>query len=141
MLIFTVENIQGYDIEEYLGYVSETVTLGINDIRESFQIADILGGESSTYREKFDKAKEILEHDLKTKAKNMQGNGIIGLRINYQEILAKGKSSILISGTGTVVKFKENEKILKHIEEEKKGEREKYEKLGILNWLEKNKKI
>lgn len=36
MLIFTVENIQGYDIEEYLGYVSETVTLGINDIRESF---------------------------------------------------------------------------------------------------------
>lgn len=71
----------------------------------------------------------------------MQGNGIIGLRINYQEILAKGKSSILISGTGTVVKFKENEKILKHIEEEKKGEREKYEKLGILNWLEKNKKI
>ena len=31
MLMFTTETISGYEIEEYLGYVSETVTLGLND--------------------------------------------------------------------------------------------------------------
>lgn len=130
MLIFTVENIIGYEIEEYLGYVSETVTLGINEFREFFQVADFLGGESSTYYAKFDKAKEILNHRLETKAKAMNGNGIVGLRVHYQEILGKNKSSILISGTGTVVRFKENEKIIKENEREKQKEKSK-----IFSWL------
>ncbi|MEJ6467090.1 heavy metal-binding domain-containing protein [Fusobacterium ulcerans] len=36
MLITTTENLIGYDIEEYIGYISETVTFGINDFKEFF---------------------------------------------------------------------------------------------------------
>lgn len=46
----TTENIQGYEIIEYLDYISETVTLGINDFKEMFQIADVIGGESTLYK-------------------------------------------------------------------------------------------
>lgn len=144
----TTETILGYEIEEYLGYISETVTLGINDFIEFFQISDTFGGESSTYKSKFDEAKDILNSRLKDKAKNIGGNAIIGLRINYNEISGKSKSSILISGTATVVKIKENEKYLKKIEADKQEEErikeeqiKKYEKLGIANWLKKNNKI
>lgn len=148
MLMFTTETIPGYEIEEYLGYVSETVTLGINDFTEFFQISDTFGGESSTYKSKFDEAKEILNRRLKTKTEELGGNAIIGLRINYSEISGKNKSSILISGTATAIKIKENEKYLKNLENEKQQEEKikeeqmkKYEKLGIANWLKKNNKI
>lgn len=109
MLMFTTETISGYEIEEYLGYVSETVTLGLNDFLEFFQIADTFGGESSSYKNKFDEAKNILNKRLEAKVKEMGGNSIIGLRINYSEITGKGKSSLLISGTGTVVKIEMTE--------------------------------
>lgn len=144
----TTETISGYEIEEYLGYISETVTLGINDFVEFFQISDTFGGESSTYKSKFDEAKGILNKRLETRAKEMGGNAIIGLRINYSEISGKNKSSILISGTATAIKIKENEKYLKKMEAEKQEEEKikeeqikKYEKLGIANWLKKNNKI
>ena len=71
MLMFTTETISGYEIEEYLGYVSETVTLGLNDFLEFFQIADTFGGESSSYKNKFDEAKNILNRRLETRAKEM----------------------------------------------------------------------
>ena len=103
MLIITNENLYGYEILKYLGYVSETVTFGINGVVEFFQIADSFGGESSIYRNTFNQAKDILDKRLEMKAREMGGNAIIGLRINYNEITGKNRSSILVSGTGTVV--------------------------------------
>ena len=122
MLIVTTENVLGYEIEEYLGYISETVTLGVNDFAEFFQIFDVFGGESSQYKDKFQQAKEILNKRLEEKTQEIGGNAIIGLRINYQEITGKGKSSLLISGTGTAVKFKMTEKYINKIKEDKERE-------------------
>lgn len=128
MLMFTTETISGYEIEEYLGYVSETVTLGLNDFLEFFQIADTFGGESSSYKNKFDEAKNILNKRLEAKVKEMGGNSIIGLRINYSEITGKGKSSILISGTGTVVKIDLSDEIRSKIIDKELREKEENEK-------------
>ncbi len=113
----TTETISGYEIQEYLGYVSETVTFGINGVVEFFQIADTFGGESSIYKNTFDEAKDILNKRLETRAKEMGGNAVIGLRINYNEITGKGRSSILVSGTGTVVKAEITEEHKKRMQE------------------------
>lgn len=113
----TTETISGYEIQEYLGYVSETVTFGINGVVEFFQIADTFGGESSIYKNTFDEAKDILNKRLEAKAKEMYGNAVIGLRINYNEITGKGRSSILVSGTGTVVKAEITEEHKKRMQE------------------------
>lgn len=113
----TTETISGYEIQEYLGYISETVTFGINGVVEFFQIADTFGGESSIYKNTFDEAKDILNKRLETRANEMGGNAVIGLRINYNEITGKGRSSILVSGTGTVVKAKITEEHKKRMQE------------------------
>ena len=113
----TTETISGYEIQEYLGYISETVTFGINGVVEFFQIADTFGGESSIYKNTFDEAKDILNKRLETRAKEMGGNAVIGLRINYNEIIGKGRSSILVSGTGTVVKAEITEEHKKRMQE------------------------
>lgn len=113
----TTETISGYEIQEYLGYISETVTFGINGVVEFFQIADTFGGESSIYKNTFDEAKDILNKRLETRAKEMGGNAVIGLRINYNEITGKGRSSILVSGTGTVVKAEITEEHKKRMQE------------------------
>lgn len=139
MLMVTTETISGYEIEEYLGYISETVTLGINDFLEFFQIADTFGGESSSYKSKFDEAKSILNRRLEAKAKEIQGNAIIGLRINYTEITGRGKSSILVSGTGTVVKVEMTEehknKLKEKIEIIEKIETENIMQMQICNLI------
>lgn len=139
MLMVTTETISGYEIEEYLGYISETVTLGINDFLEFFQIADTFGGESSSYKSKFDEAKGILNKRLEAKAKEIQGNAIIGLRINYTEITGRGKSSILVSGTGTVVKVEMTEehknKLKEKIEIIEKIETENIMQMQICNLI------
>ncbi len=137
MLMVTTETISGYEIEEYLGYISETVTLGINDFLEFFQISDTFGGESSSYKSKFDEAKGILNKRLEAKAKEIQGNAIIGLRINYTEIAGKGKSSILVSGTGTVVKVEMTEKQKNKLKEKEK----EIEKIALLQEEEKKKEF
>lgn len=113
----TTETISGYEIQEYLGYISETVTFGINGVVEFFQIADTFGGESSIYKNTFDEAKDILNKRLETRANEMGGNAVIGLRINYNEITGKGRSSILVSGTGTVVKAEITEEHKKRMQE------------------------
>ena len=139
MLMVTTETISGYEIEEYLGYISETVTLGINDFLEFFQISDTFGGESSSYKSKLDEAKGILNKRLEAKAKEIQGNAIIGLRINYTEITGRGKSSILVSGTGTVVKAEMTEehknKLKEKIEIIEKTETENIMQMQICNLI------
>lgn len=139
MLMVTTETISGYEIEEYLGYISETVTLGILGLVEMFQIADTFGGESSIYKNKFDEAKNILNKRLEEKAKEMGGNAIIGLRISYDEITGKGKSSLLISGTGTVVKAEMTEehknKLKEKIEIIEKTETENIMQMQICNLI------
>lgn len=134
MLMVTTETISGYEIEEYLGYISETVTLGINDFLEFFQISDTFGGESSIYKNKFNEAKNILNKRLEDKAKEMGGNAIIGLRISYDEITGKGKSSLLLSGTGTVVKLDlPIELKQKNIDKELKEKEENAKKLSEIS--------
>lgn len=120
MLITTTENLIGYDIEEYICYISETVTFGINDFKEFFLIADSIGGESSIYRETLEKAKEILNNRLEEKAKSLGANAIIGLRVTYSEMAGRGKSMLLLSGTGTAVAVEIKEEFIEKMEKRKK---------------------
>lgn len=126
-------SIPGYEIQEYIGYVSETVTFGINGFVEFFQVYDALGGESSLYKNTFNKAKKVLSERLEDKAKEMGGNAIIGLRISYDEITGKGKSSLLLSGTGTVIKIKMTKE---QIEITEKQETENIIQIQICNLIE-----
>lgn len=121
MLITTTENLIGYDIEEYLGYISETVTFGVDDFRNVILIPNFdVGGESAVYQETLMRAEKLLNKRLEKKAKSLGADAIIGFRINYSEISGGYIKMLLLSGAGTAV-----------IANMKEGLREKAEKRRI----------
>lgn len=104
MLITTTENLIGYDIEEYLGYISETVTFGVDGFRNVLLIPNFdVGGESSVYCETLMRAEKLLNKRLEKKAKSLGADAIIGFRISYSEISGGYVRMLLLSGTGTAV--------------------------------------
>lgn len=129
MLVVTSEIMQGYDILEYLGYVSDTVSINsikLNDSLEGNTVDNLLP------KKNLKKAKDILMENLQAEAESMGGNAIIGLKLNYSEAILKLYSSYLVSGTGTVVKIAMTKEQKIKIEEAKEKEEEKY-KSYILN--------
>lgn len=121
MLITTTENLIGYGIEEYLGYISETVTFGVDDFRNVILIPNFdVGGESAVYEETLMRAEKLLNKRLEKKAKSLGADAIIGFRINYSEISGGYIKMLLLSGAGTAV-----------IANMKEGFREKAEKRRI----------
>lgn len=68
MLITTTENLIGYDIEEYLGYISETVTFGVDGFRNVLLIPNFdVGEESAVYYETLMRAEKLLNSRLEKK--------------------------------------------------------------------------
>lgn len=121
MLITTTENLIGYDIEEYIGYISETVTFGVDDFRNVILVPNFdVGGESAVYQETLMRAEKLLNKRLEKKAKSLGADAIIGFRINYSEISGGYIKMLLLSGAGTAV-----------IANMKEGLREKAEKRRI----------
>lgn len=107
ILISTTESIEGMKIEKYFDLVSTNVVLGTNvfsDIGASF--SDFFGGTSDIYQDKLEKIYKIGLDKLKRKAQNLSANGIIGIRIDFDEIGGKGKSMFMLSVTGMAVRIK-----------------------------------
>lgn len=67
MLITTTENLIGYDIEEYLGYITETITFGATFGNLILVPNFAVGEESDVYRETLMKAEKLLNKRLEKK--------------------------------------------------------------------------
>lgn len=111
VLVTPTESLEGFKIVKYLDFVTANVVLGTNllsDIGASF--SDIFGGTSDIYQNKLEKIKKIGIDNLKKKAQLLGGNGILSLKIDFDEISGKGKSMLMISVSGMAVILKETEK-------------------------------
>jgi uncharacterized protein YbjQ (UPF0145 family) len=110
ILVTPTESLEGYKIIKYLDFITTNVVLGTNvlsDIGASF--SDFFGGTSDIYQNKLEKIKKIGVNNLKKKAQLLGGNGILALRIDFDEISGKGKSMLMISVSGMAVIIKETE--------------------------------
>lgn len=117
MLVITNEVIQGYDIIEYFGHVSETVTFYCFQPM-SKKVTDRSPEEDLYFKKRFKEAERILIENLKRRAEKMGGNAILGLRINYGGFY----DDVLATGTGTVVKIVMTEEQKIKIERQKQRE-------------------
>jgi len=107
ILISSTESIEGMKIEKYIDLISTNVVLGTNvfsDIGASF--SDIFGGTSEIYQDKLEKIYKIGLNKLKRKAQNLSANGIIAIRIDFDEVSGSGKSMFMLSVTGMAVRMK-----------------------------------
>jgi uncharacterized protein YbjQ (UPF0145 family)/ribosomal protein L40E len=107
LLVTTTPTVQGRTVSQYLGVVSSVVVLGTGFGSElSASIADLLGTRASAFQEKLTRARKIVVQEMKEQALQRDGDGIVGLNIDYMTLTS---NLLMVSGNGTVVKFSTQE--------------------------------
>ena len=106
MLITTTPTIEGKKISEYYGLVSGEAILGANIFKDFLAgIRDIVGGRSAAYEEELRKAKDIALDEMKAEAKGFGANAIVGVDLDYETIGSGGMNMLMVSASGTAVKY------------------------------------
>jgi uncharacterized protein YbjQ (UPF0145 family) len=102
MLITTTNNIEGKRILKYHGLVTGEAILGANIFKDFFAgIRDIVGGRSSAYEKELRQAKDIALAELEEEARNLGGNAVIAIDLDY-ETVGQG-SMLMVTASGTAV--------------------------------------
>lgn len=103
MLVTTTNTVEGKKVVKYLGLVSGEAILGANIFKDFFAgIRDIVGGRSASYERELRQAKELAVNEMMEQAKNMGGNAVLSVDLDY-ETLGQGGSMLMVSASGTAV--------------------------------------
>lgn len=102
MLVTTTSHLQDKKVE-YLGIVSGEAIMGTNVVRDLFaSITDIIGGRSGTYEKGLREGKEIALFEMKSEAKALGANAVIGVDLDYETV---GQGMLMVVATGTAVRY------------------------------------
>ncbi len=103
MIMTTTNNLEGREVQKYLGVVTGEAILGANIFKDIFAgIRDIVGGRSASYERELQEARRIAFTELEEKANRVGANAIMGIDVDYETIGANG-SMLMVSVTGTAV--------------------------------------
>lgn len=106
MLKTTTSTVDGKPIQDYLNVVVGEAILGANIFKDLFgAVRDIVGGRSGAYEQEMGKAREIAFAEMESKALALGADGIVGIDIDY-EVIGQNGSMMMVSVSGTAVKFK-----------------------------------
>ncbi|KAF5089137.1 YbjQ family protein [Methanobacterium aggregans] len=106
MLILTTPNIEGKKIVEYFGLVTGESLLGANVYKDLFSgVRDVVGGRTSAYEEELKKARNLALESMEKKAESKGANAVIALRIKYNNLGGTMGNTIMVTVTGTAVKY------------------------------------
>ena len=105
MITSTTNSVEGRSIAEYHGVVTGEAILGANIFRDMFAgIRNIVGGRAGGYEKALREARETAFADMQEAAERAGANAVIGIDIDYENITAGEKGSMLmVSVSGTAV--------------------------------------
>lgn len=107
MIITTTNSIENATIEKYLGVITTNLVIGTGFFSDFLAgLTDIFGGMSGTYRRQMDELYQKAYDALSLKASSLGANGVLGFKIDFDEISGKGVQMFMISVSGTAVKLK-----------------------------------
>ncbi len=105
MIVTTTQTIEGRPAQAYLGIVTGEVIVGANVFRDFFaSITDIVGGRSGKYESVLARAREEALEEMEEAARQMGGNAVIGVDLDY-EVIGDTGSMLMVSASGTAVKI------------------------------------
>ena len=108
MLVTTTPNIEGKKVISYLGLVSGEAILGANLFKDIFaSITDVIGGRSGSYERELRKAKEIALEEMQAEARQLGGNAVIAVDLDYETIGSGSGNMLMVSASGTAVKIED----------------------------------
>jgi len=101
IVVVTTPNVPGYRVKKVIGIVNGLTarTRGIGG-KIIAGIQSMVGGEVSAFTYEIEKARTEAVERMKSKAKELGGNAVIGLDMETSDIF---EATILISATGTAV--------------------------------------
>jgi uncharacterized protein YbjQ (UPF0145 family) len=100
MIVTTTPSIEGRRITAYHGIVVGEAILGANVFRDIFAgITDIIGGRSGAYEVELGRAREIALSELGDRARDLGGNAVVGVDLDYEVI----NNMLMVSASGTSV--------------------------------------
>ena len=107
MIVTTTDTIQNRDITDYLDIVTAEVIYGTNALRDFFAgIRDMFGGRTGSYEKVFEKGQLKAIEELKQRARKLDADAIIGIKIDTGTINVDQEGVLLlITATGTAVKL------------------------------------
>lgn len=106
MIVVTTPSIEGKEVKQYLGIVSGEGLIGANVYKDIFSgVRDVVGGRTSTYEEQLKKARQIAMDSMLEKAEDLDANAILNVRVKYSNLGGTMGNTILVSITGTAVKY------------------------------------
>jgi uncharacterized protein YbjQ (UPF0145 family) len=107
MLLSSTNTLENKETTEYYGLVSGESLLGSNVYKDLFSgVRDVVGGRTSKYEEEIQKARNIAIESMINKAKELTANGIIGIKISYNNLGGTMGNTILVTAYGTAISFK-----------------------------------
>jgi uncharacterized protein YbjQ (UPF0145 family) len=100
-----VPNGEGAKVERYLGLVNGEAIIGANIFRDLFSsVRDVVGGRAGGYERALAGAREAALEDMKTVAREMGANGIVGIDFDY-EVLGETNGMMMVTVSGTAAKM------------------------------------
>jgi uncharacterized protein YbjQ (UPF0145 family) len=106
MIRATTPTIEGRTITDYRGVVTGEAIVGANIFRDFFaNIRDIVGGRSAAYEKELARAREIAFAEMDAQARDLGGNAIIGIDIDYETVGERG-AMLMVSVSGTAVSLR-----------------------------------
>ncbi len=108
MIVLTTPTIEGKKIVKYIGLVSGEAIMGANIFKDIFAgIRDIVGGRSASYEGELREAKDIAIAEMKRQAKDLGGNAIIAVDLDYETIGSGGTNMLMVCASGTAIVYKD----------------------------------
>ncbi len=106
MLLSTTEDLQGFEITDYLGLVHGEVVSGANILRDVMAtVTDFVGGRSAAYEEELQASRDAALRELTDRAQRLGADGVVGVSIDFEVIGNRG-AMIMVTTVGTAVRLR-----------------------------------
>ena len=107
MLLSSTSTLENKTIVKYHGLVNGESLIGSNIYKDLFSgVRDVVEGRTTAYAEELEAARNEAIKAMETKAKELGANGIIGLKISYNNLGGTMGNTILVTVYGTAVTYK-----------------------------------
>ena len=107
MILTSANTLESKEIIEYKGLVTGESLIGSNIYKDLFSgVRDVVEGRTTAYAEELDLARNEAIEAMEEKAKEYGANGIIGLKISYNNLGGTMGNTILVTVYGTAVSYK-----------------------------------
>ncbi|APT91641.1 hypothetical protein CPHO_00395 [Corynebacterium phocae] len=106
MIFTTTNNVEGYEVSEYIRVIAGETVTGINflkDIGATFR--SITGGRSAGYEEEAVRARETALNELWNRGQELGADAVIGINFDYSPMGANN-DMLMVTATGTAVKLR-----------------------------------